>query len=303
MDTAKKRIAVLFHKNDRFRNLGRYSVYHVARYWRQAGHEVIFLFGTRRFVPADLVLVHVNLSVVPEKYLTFARRYPIVLNGLVKDIRKRTFSENILAKDANWDGPVIVKSDLNYAGYPERTLKRSRLARRFPVVRRVRRLLDRLTGRTPRFAESTDYELYDKLADVPEGYFDDTDLVVEKFLPEIRDGLYHTRNYNFLGDRAQWVNLAGPNPIVKAATCVKIDEIEPHGKIVEIRRRLNLDYGKLDYVVHDGRVVLLDVNKTIGAGARDIEDVEGRLKFRSEGLYYYFRSAGSESAPGPPTLP
>ncbi len=29
-----------------------------------------------------------------------------------------------------------------------------------------------------------------------------------------------------------------------------------------LRRRLGIDYGKLDYVVHDGEVVLLDVNRT-----------------------------------------
>jgi hypothetical protein len=33
--------------------------------WREEGFDVRYLFGARRFVPADLVIVHVNLSVVP----------------------------------------------------------------------------------------------------------------------------------------------------------------------------------------------------------------------------------------------
>ena len=72
-----KRIAILFHKNDRHHNLDRYSIVQLAKVWQAAGHEVVHVFGPDKFVPADLALVHVNLSVVPEGYIQLARRYPI----------------------------------------------------------------------------------------------------------------------------------------------------------------------------------------------------------------------------------
>jgi hypothetical protein len=204
----RKRIAILFHKNDRYHNLERYSILPLTKVWQEAGHELIFLFGPRKFVPADLVLVHVNLSVVPEDYIQLARRYPIALNAEIKDIRKRTISQNLLRRDDDWDGPVLVKSNLNYAGYPERDLGQSWLTRNSRTVRRARRLLDRLTGRAPVFTDSTEYELYDGLADVPGKYLDREDVVVEKFRAEIQDGLYHTRFYLFLGDRGSHRRLA-----------------------------------------------------------------------------------------------
>jgi hypothetical protein len=50
-----------------------------------------------------------------------------------------------------------------------------------------------------------------------------------------------------------------------------------------------MDYGKLDYVVHEGDVILLDANKTIGA-SRHLDDAELRSmrRHQAEGLYTYF---------------
>jgi len=126
-----KRIVVLFHKGDRQSDLSGYIVDHMARCWREDGHAVTYLFGTRPFVPADLLFIHVNLSVVPDEYLEFASQYPIVVNGRIRDIRKSTTSRNLLFPGDSWGGRVIVKSDLNYAGEPERMLRRSWLQRRF----------------------------------------------------------------------------------------------------------------------------------------------------------------------------
>jgi hypothetical protein len=42
------------------------------------------------------------------------------------------------------------------------------------------------------------------------------------------------------------------------------------------RKRLGFDYGKFDFVVHEGRVVLLDANRTPTAAANlsDYQDTE-----------------------------
>jgi hypothetical protein len=86
----RPRIAILFHK--RQRATGHYLIRSFVEAWRAVGIEAIELFGTDRFVPADLVLVHVDLSVVPQEYLDFACQYPAVLNGEVADVRKSTVS-------------------------------------------------------------------------------------------------------------------------------------------------------------------------------------------------------------------
>ena len=114
-----KHILILFHARTKERELKKTSVIGLVKYWREAGYRVTFQFGIKSFIPADIVFVHVDLSVVPNEYLEFAARYPIAINGEIKDIRKTVISENLVKLNDDWQGAVIVKSDLNYAGEPE----------------------------------------------------------------------------------------------------------------------------------------------------------------------------------------
>ncbi len=287
----RRRIAVLFHERDRGRDLAVYAVYHLASFWRQAGHDVIFLYGTREFIPADVIVVHIDLSVVPDKYLTFAARYPAAVNGRIKDIRKSTFSTNLIGPGASWDGPVIVKSDLNSAGRPERLLAEPTWMRRSQSALMAWRLLERLTGRRPPFATTRDYVLYDHLGLVPRRVFRDHRLVVEKFRPEVADSMYHTRIYQFLGDRFSCTRLVSREPIVNAASTLRTETVEPHPEIVAWRHRLGLDYGKLDYVVDGAEAILLDVNKTTGAArAEREEDLWVLRRDRAAGIESFLRN-------------
>jgi hypothetical protein len=130
-------------------DLRKYAIANLADIWRKSGLQVVMLFGTKKYVPADLAIVHVNLSVVPEDYLAFARRYPAVLNGHVRDIRKSAISQNLLLPDSLYEGPVIVKTDLNSAGMPERSL---RFANRF--LRRGVRSLEKRFSRDPLLSQA-----------------------------------------------------------------------------------------------------------------------------------------------------
>src|SRR5213079_1238108 len=60
--------------------------------------------------------------------------------------------------------------------------------------------------------------------------------------------------------------------------------IGPHPEIVEARKRLNFDYGKFDYVLHEGRPVLLDTNKTTGADRGSSRELNARRRAHSTGL-------------------
>jgi len=277
-----KKIAVLFHERDTQRSARHYVIHGLAEHWRADGHQVDYLCGTRHFRPADLILVHVDLSVVPDHYLEFASRYPIALNGKIRDIRKSAYSKQILHKGDTYDGPVFVKSDLNFAGGPERSFKPSMSQLLASAIAKM--------SRKPKMRKASDYRVYNSLSEVPEYYFSMPDVVIEKFLPEREGDHYVIRNYQFLGDRGTATKVTGSDPMVKSRTEIKSIEIEPDPEIIAIRHAMNFDYGKFDYVVRDGKVVLFDANKTTGAHSKGISpQLQAMRKYRAEGLYSYFR--------------
>ncbi|MBK8727670.1 MAG: hypothetical protein IPL96_16935 [Holophagaceae bacterium] len=269
-----RRIALLFHEQDTRVRPETTGVAGLIPTWEADGHTVIPLYGTGVFEPADLVLVHVDLSVVPEAYLDFAARYPVALNGRVRDIRKSTFSPGLLRAGDPWKGPVIVKSDRNYGGHPE-------------ALRGVARMDGQ--GLLPSFGSPLDYEIYDSLGEVPPDRFESPDLVVQAFLPEMEDGRFFVRSYAFLGDRHTTQRAGADEPIVKGQTVTSTEPAEPHPDIVALRHRLGFDYGKFDYVVRDGAAVILDINKTPGAIYRASPRILENRRIRAQGLYGFFR--------------
>jgi hypothetical protein len=291
----KERIAVLMHEGTENRPEN-YLIYIMANYWREDGHKVFFLYGTKRFVPADILFVHVDLSVVPDFYLSFAARYPIVVNGGVKDIRKKTFSPGLLKPGDSWDGPVIVKTNKNYAGKPE-----SKQDRCDGIAGYIRRKMRAARNRVdlewldPAIKKPTDYPVYDHLREVPRLYFYHPELVIQKFMPEIENGLYCLRNMHFLGDHVSCLRLKSRQQIVNMATSEDTEwNIEPEPELVALRDQLGFDYGKFDYVMIDGQAVLLDINKTIGwPGGEFVKSNNGEImtyfKCHSEGMYHFFR--------------
>ncbi|HVJ22075.1 MAG TPA: hypothetical protein VM686_42005 [Polyangiaceae bacterium] len=264
-------IAILMHERQAAVKRD-YLVDMFADFWREDGHRVVYLQGVKEFVPADVLIVHIDLSVVPDEYLEFARRYPAVLNGDVKDIRKSTYSRLLLHRGDAYEKPVIVKSNLNYAGLPERVLG-----------------LAPPQGSNPRFRSPLDYRIYPGLQAVPAWIFDDPDLVVERFLPEFSGGEYHMRAMGFLGDSYSCLQMTSKFPIVNGSSIIRVAEVEPHPDIIAIKRATRFDYGKFDYVIHEGQAYLLDMNKTVGkpAPTDDAEVQAGRRK-RARELYRYF---------------
>ena len=114
-------------------------------------------------------------------------------------------------------------------------------------------------------------------------------MVIEKFHPEVADGLYRVRTHLVLGDRWTSTRLASRKPIVKARSSVFMENIPPHPIVHEWRRDLNVDYGRMGYVVVDEELFLLDVNKTIGVGARTnaSESVRTWRRHLAEGINFF----------------
>jgi len=93
-------------------------------------------------------------------------------------------------------------------------------------------------------------------------------LVVERFLPEREGDRYFMRHYLFLGDRARNVRVADSTPFMRRSWAVPVDEGLPvPEQVLAFRRRLGMDYGKIDYTIHNGEVVIVDVNRTPGGRA------------------------------------
>ena len=281
----KGKIAIIFHENDRRDDWHeRYMIMESVPFWREWGLETEFLFGVNDRSDADLAILHVDLSVVPRKYLRYANRFPVALNGKVRDIRKSTVSTIRLGPDDEYDGPVILKTNLNAGGIPE--------FRNLPFLQRKHaKLRRRLTRREDRMTDENDYRVFDSLEDVPRRFFRDSRLVVEKFIPEVEGEFYFIRTCIFLGDGMTSHRLKAKSPIVKSWTKIDYEQVELHPDVLKLARSLNFDYGKFDYVVHNGEATVLDCNKTVGRGVSYFEDTPERRAIqrrRAEGILKYF---------------
>lgn len=284
------RIAILFHENDNATTIAHSLISRFSKLWEEDGHEIFHLFGIEKAVPADLLFVHVDLSIVPDSYLEFAKQYDITVNAQVKDIRKSVFSNNLIDRDSDWNGPVIVKTDRNCGGIPERV--RSGL-----IGKLNKKFLGYLNHPFMQSlilspSSSEEYHIFNHICEVPFSCFIDKRVIVEKFIPEREGDDYCIRMFSFLGDRMICAKLKGKEPIVKGENTEKIERsIKPHPDIINMRRKLGFEYGKFDYVVVDGEAILLDANKTIGLSPNlDESNVFNQyLRYSAEGLYSYFK--------------
>ena len=69
-------IVILSHRLFPFDSM-RYFLREIVEIWQQEGLRVSVLNGLDTHVDADLAILHINLTVVPEDYLAFIRRYPV----------------------------------------------------------------------------------------------------------------------------------------------------------------------------------------------------------------------------------
>lgn len=243
----KKHIVILLHESVTSKKMETYSISRYIEYWEREGHIITVLCGTKKFIPADILFMHVDLTVIPKEYFEFAKQYPIVINGDVHDIRKSVCSQLVLDHDTDYTGPVIVKTELNSFGRQEQKLSKNWISR----------LLMKKTM-------LKEYKIYNNYKEVPKKIVDNPHLVIEKFLPEKNGEKYSMRTYVFLGDKEKWTKVTSKDPIIKGANAIEIEQIPPEPKIIELRKKMKFDYGKFDYIMHNGEPILFDANKTIG---------------------------------------
>ena len=272
------RIGILIHKDDAAFIYFKYLIKLLIKEWKSLGFAVEIIRGTDRLVPADVVVSHIDLTVVPSEYKEFLAQYPVVINGNVPDISKTKISRNLIGKDDDYAGPVIVKTDRNSGGFSE--------ARMIGPRHLLRAAAARLTGRgrplgflcqpglgtwaDVRHIKSGEYPVFSSLRDVPPGIFENEHLVIEKFLPELIGDRYHIRYYHFLGDKDIAQIYQSKSMVVKASTAIDQEIVPTPPELREFRQQIGLDYGKIDYVIRHGKVILLDVNPTPALPSHDL---------------------------------
>jgi hypothetical protein len=247
----------------------------LANRWKSYGLKIQIHKGPRNVPNADLVLLHVDLTHLPEEYDEALQGHPLVLNRKVKNISKKNISHNLISQQTDYQGAVIVKTDNNFGGIPEARTRMNRFALPpffKPSWKKVKSL------------DAHNYPIYAHKSDVPPGIWTNPHLVVEKFLPEIENNLYYIRYYIFLGDK-HWVGRFGSkHPVVKFNKMVTEDQrLEVPEELRKFRENMGFDYGRFDYVVHDGKIILLDINKTLG-GADHLEAYKKELDYLAEGI-------------------
>ena len=84
-------LVILTHSTDQFRQRRSLVKLMIPR-WHAMGLRVEVTTEQDPFVDADVALLHIAQSVVPDAVRRRVDRYTRVLNGPVVDIRKRTFS-------------------------------------------------------------------------------------------------------------------------------------------------------------------------------------------------------------------
>lgn len=273
------RIAIVTHEDESLEDTA-YYLREVAVIWRELGHKVTNVRGCDERVNADIGILHVDLTVVPDEYLDYMKRFPVTLNGSVADISKRNFSANILNRDSSYDGPVIVKTNLNYGGSKEARRKRhSYLSRRFHS------LLYRASWRWRNHLSSWGYPVFPSMAEVPAGVWKNSHLIVERFRPE-RDGDdYCLRIWSFLGDRFTNNKVWSAHPVVKSNNIHRRESLgDVPDALKEMRHKLGFDYGKFDYAIVEGQCVLYDANRTPTLGSLVNVDYKERMRLLGKGL-------------------
>ena len=208
---------------DRYDDPMKYSIDHYIVRWRTAGYRVLDHIGPKDVPAGDLVVVHIDASVIPREYLDVINRFPKSINGRILDISRRNYSQILLSEADNYTGPALVKTNANYGGSPEYETKRPIRYRSMIAAGKVPSLIE-IATQTPRILKNRlirlggklwkrisppnwrtletlnpyQYPVFENIESVPTGVWDNPHLVVENFWEEKRTGSTRVTTMSFL---------------------------------------------------------------------------------------------------------
>lgn len=279
----KKRILILFHQNREMLYYDTFTINILKQEWELSGFEVEAVYGISHDVPADIAINHVDLTVTPGDYLDYLKKYPVAINGKVRDISKTSFSKQLLKLDDDYKGRVIIKTNANFGGASELKLAGRK-------IRIINEIAKRLSWAKVVSIKSGNYLILESIRSVPGGVWKNKHLIVEKFLPEQdNEGNYRLRAWSFLGDRSLHVLTTSNHPIVKGHRILKREILSNHvhDELISFRNQMGIDYGRFDYAIVEGRVVLYDVNRTPTTSQKAAVLYSHKLKEMAGGIFNF----------------
>lgn len=253
------RIGVLIHENQYKFLLCSYLINELMKHWDRKGYRIYILKGVKHRPQLDLLINHVDITTLSSQYCDLIQHYPKVVNGNTLDISKRNISTQLLHYDSNYQGPVIVKPNRNARGLTD-------IAFRIPNGMMI------LKDEIDVAKKNAIYKVFKSLKMVPGEYFSNGELVVEKYLPEYDDDMFYLRVCILLGDKHVCARVGSKNGIIKGINVIFREIIEtPKGLLDEMKRR-GFDYGKVDFGIHNGEIVIYDTNRTPGHSSNNVQN-------------------------------
>jgi hypothetical protein len=287
MKKVGKKSIVLLHEGYGRVGEGGYLINLMRPIWESWGCRMLEVQAHMEWPEAGGAFVHVDLTPVPEAFTEQAARYRFQWNVEARDITKENVCENLVRMGDGYERPVIVKTNLNHAGIPERNR----------IVNRNNRLRHSWRGRflpgwcashleeEPLCLSKDNYRVFRTVKDVPPGLRESPDWVMQSFCCEPLEGGYALREYYFLGDAEYVRTEIGDDPAFTSGLVVEESAGSVPEELRALRRRLGLDYRKIDYVMKEGKPFVFDVNKTVGVRSLDSPAGEKVAWFLAWGLF------------------
>lgn len=274
-------IAVITHEIDSFQGSS-YLLQFMCNEWMQRGTNIVVIKGASQPLPeADIAILHTDITAVGADYRAIIDHYPRVINGQVTDISKTVFSDELVDRFSDYDGPVIVKTNANFGGQRERELRFKGGDYNSEIgIQRPWRKVEWLD----------EYPIFESLREVPTGVWRNDKLVVEKYHTEQNEnGEYVLRVWVFFGDKEVYYSCISNEPLIKSHNTLRREFLDPNDipdSLRQKRAELGFELGKFDFSMSDEGVALYDVNRTPGS-ARNVEDqdqVAALIRMLSTGL-------------------
>lgn len=248
-----------------------WSIRNLQNVWSAAGADVVQYSDLSLPAPeVDVWFCHLDSTMVSQDFAQFIDDQPNIINGRLKDIRKTSFSEQLIdSVDSPYDGAVIAKSVYNYGGLVDiQLVNRQHGWARF-LPKKMRR---KFLGLPSDLKANPNYTVYDSVKSVPPDFFSSEHNVVEKFLPERVEEHYALRMTFKLGQSHKSYRIISTEQIVKNKNVVTIEEIETDPRVIQWADEHNVDYGKIDHTLWDGEPVIFDINRTPGISGASYEN-------------------------------
>ena len=286
-----------------------YAIDHYVLQWKADGYRVIDHIGPVDVPMADILIVHINLTVIPQVYVDIISKFPLVINGNILDISRRNFSKLLLSESDDYTGTVIVKTNTNYGGKPEYDRLKQRHILNTPikdifqlpilnslVKKPIRQLINKIGNKRPlqkweriKTMNPLAYPIYKDIKSVPKGIWRNTNLIAERYINNCENGLFYAFCCVFFGDKEIAGRLGSPNPIVKYSNSVSVELLPAPDIVRQWRKDLKIDFGRFDYLEFEGQYFLIDVNKTEGGGLDICYDYQDEFTYLAAGLEYYLK--------------